>query len=256
MQTLARIGCGSRGVVYLIIGALAAMSALGLGGGTEGSKGALRTLMAQPFGTVLVAAMAAGLLAFFLWRVAQAALDADRHGREAKGVVVRTALMISGLIYLGLAFTALSLVVGWGSGDDEQGAKEWTALLLAQPFGGWAVAAAGAAVVAAGLAIGFRGAKGSFTRRLALDEAARRWVEPLGRYGLVARGVVLVVIGGFLARAAWQADSDNARGLAGALDAVRAQPYGAWLFAAVAAGLLAFGVFGLAQARYRSVTGP
>ena len=257
VQTLARVGYGSRGAVYLIVGGLAAASAVGAGGGATGGKGAIEALLSQPFGTALVAATAAGLLAFCLWRLLQAALDADRHGVEPKGLAIRAALLVSGLIYLGLMLSALGLLLGWGGGGGEdREAKEWTAWLLAQPFGRWATGGAGAAVVIAGIVIAVRGWNGAFCGRLALDGASRKWVEPLGRYGLIARGVVLAVIGGFLVAAAWRADADEARGLAGALEALRAQPYGGALFALVALGLLAFGFYGLAQARYRKVVRP
>jgi hypothetical protein len=257
VQALARLGYGARGAVYLIVGGLAAASALGAGGRPTGGKGAIETLLGQPFGVALVAATATGLFAFCLWRLLQAVLDADRHGATAKGLVIRAALLVSGLIYLGLMLSALGLLLGWGGGGGEdREAKEWTAWLLAQPFGRWAVGVVGAAVAIAGAAIAARGWKGAFRRRLALDATSRKWVEPLGRYGLTARGAVLAVIGGFLISAAWRADPDEARGLAGALEALRAQPYGGALFAFVALGLLAFGFYGLAQALYRKVVGP
>ena len=257
MQTVARVGYGARGVVYLIVGGLAAASAFGLGGGTTGGKGAIETLLSQRFGAALVAATAVGLLAFCVWRLLQAGLDADRHGTDPKGLTVRAALLVSGLLYLGLMLSAAGLLLGWGAGGggEDRETKEWTAWLLAQPFGRWAVGAAGAAVVVAGVAIAVRGWNGAFCGRLALDATSRRWVEPLGRYGLIARGVVLVIIGGFLAAAAWRANAEEARGLGGALDALRAQPYGGILFAVTALGLLAFGFYGLAQARYRRVVG-
>jgi hypothetical protein len=79
---------------------------------------------------------------------------------------------------------------------------------------------------------------------------------PLGRLGFAARGVIFVVIGGFLVLAALRSSSSQVRGLGGALEALEAQPYGWALLAVTAAGLIAFGLFGLVQARYRRIDAP
>lgn len=81
----------------------------------------------------------------------------------------------------------------------------------------------------------------------------RGWAVHVSRFGIAARGVVFAVVGGFLVAAAVRADPGEARGLGGALAALRDQPYGPWLFAAAALGLMAFGVYGLLLARYRQV---
>lgn len=45
-----------------------------------------------------------GLLAFSAWRVLQATRDVDHHGKELKGVVIRTGLFAGGLVNAALAF--------------------------------------------------------------------------------------------------------------------------------------------------------
>lgn len=57
--------------------------------------------------------------------------------------------------------------------------------------------------------------------------------------------------GYFIARAAVDRVPREARGPAGALHSMRELPYGNLCLAAVAAGLVAFGVYGLFQARWR-----
>jgi hypothetical protein len=74
--------------------------------------------------------------------------------------------------------------------------------------------------------------------------------------GFMARGVVFILIGGFLIVAAWYSSSQEAIGLGGALAKLGSQPYGQVLLGITAAGLLAFGVFGLVQARYRRIDAP
>lgn len=255
LERLARYGYGARGTVYVLVGGLALLAAFG-GGRPGDSHDALRTVLVGPFGIVLVGLIALGLLAFALWRAVEAVTDADRRGTSLKGLTTRGAHLVSALLYLGLAGTAASLCLGLGFGGGD-GVHDGTAWLLAKPMGRWLVALVGLAV--AGTAVGYlaRAWKGDTTARLALDgEARRRWAEPTGRFGYAARGVAFLIIGGFLAAAAWHQSSAEAKGLGDAFVLLRSQPYGMVLLALVAAGHMAFGAFGLIQARYRHIDTP
>jgi hypothetical protein len=254
----ARLGFGARGVVMLLVGGLAVLGAFGQGGGTTGSKGALQSLMDEPFGIALVALIALGLLCFGVWRFIQAAADPDGDGSDAKGLAKRGGYVVSGVIYTGLALFAAGLVIGRGfsSSSDEGAAQDWTAWLMSQPAGVWLVGLVGVAVFVAGLVMIWTGWKASFRRHLECDARTARWVIPLGRVGHAARGVVFCVIGIFLLIAAWQADPSEAKGLGGALASLQQQPFGWAVFTLTALGLAAFGIYGLAEARYRRVRVP
>ena len=54
VKRFARLGYAAKGLIYILVGALATMAAFGYGGRTDGSRGALHTLLGQPFGRVLV----------------------------------------------------------------------------------------------------------------------------------------------------------------------------------------------------------
>lgn len=257
MEMLARLGFGARGLVYVVVGGLAALAAIGEGGGTGGSKSALAVLLGQPFGAVIVGALALGLFAFALWRIVDALSDADRHGSDPKGLAVRGGHLLSGAAYFGLALAAIGMAVGRRSGGSEDAAaRSWTAWLLAQPFGRWLVAAIALAVIGTGIGYAWRAWRGKVTERLSLPSAHAGWATAMGRFGFAARGVVFALIGGFLMMAAWRARSGEVKGLGGALELLREQPYGAALLLVVALGLASFGAFGLVQARYRHVDPP
>jgi hypothetical protein len=53
-EWLARAGYAAEGCVYVIMGGLAVLAALGAGGRVTGAKGALVALLSQPFGFVLL----------------------------------------------------------------------------------------------------------------------------------------------------------------------------------------------------------
>lgn len=257
LELLARIGFAARGVVYCLVGGLAALAAFGAGGGVGGGKSALRSVLEQPFGAVLLLAIGAGLVCFAAWRVIGAAFDADSRGRSAKARATRALQAISGVVYLGLAATAANLALGRGGGGaEDQMAQDWTEWLMAQPAGAWLVGAIGLGLVGGGFGYGWKAWKGDVMRRLAPPPGATDWVRHVGRAGYAARALTFVIIGGFVVTAALHADSDEVRGLGGALQALRAQPYGWALLFVTAAGLFAFGFFGLVQARYRRIDAP
>jgi len=96
--------------------------------------------------------------------------------------------------------------------------------------------------------------RASFARKLREDTMGhqqQQLVTVAGRLGYCARGVVFGLIGTFLVVAGVQSRPDQARGLGGALASLAGQPFGPWLLALVAVGLVGYGVYMLLAARYR-----
>ncbi|MEX2494769.1 MAG: DUF1206 domain-containing protein [Woeseia sp.] len=253
---LARAGYAARGVVYVIVGSMAALAALGPGGETPDSEGALVQVLGAPFGKFLLVTIAAGLLCYACWRAVQALLDADSHGTDAKGLAIRSGLLVSAITHLGLTFVALGLVFGLGSGGSGSSSQEWTARLMSESYGSWLVAAVGLVVMATGIAHGIKAWRADFARRFSMSGDERSLMLPISRFGLFARGAVFLIIGGFFAVAAIQQDPNEARGLSGALQALHSQPYGWILLGIVSLGLLAFGLYSIIESIYRRIGMP
>ena len=259
MEKLARAGYLTKGVVYAIIGVLAFQAAIGSGGQTSGSRGAIRQIAEQPFGQVLLILTAIGLLGYAVWRFIQAIKDPEGKGSDGEGIAKRVGYAISGAIYAFLAFYAASIVFGWstGSSGGSGGGKEaWTAQLLAQPFGQWLVGLVGAIVIGVGVYQIYKAVKAKFMDHLKTGEMSqteRTWAERAGRFGLSARGVIFGIAGVFLIVAAIQSDPSETRGLGGVLQTLSEQPYGPWLLGVVALGLIAYAVHCAVQSRYRKV---
>ncbi|XHX79114.1 MAG: DUF1206 domain-containing protein [Stenomitos frigidus ULC029] len=255
MERFARLGFAAKGLVYTLVGLLAAQAAFGRGGKKTGTQGALQTLVTQPFGQVLLSLVAIGLLGYALWRLVEAVADPEQKGTDLKGLLQRCSYAGNGLIYASLALTAVQIVLGTSSRNGNA-SQDWTARMLAQPFGQWLVGTIGALVIGLGFYQFYVAYKATFRQKLKLHEMSeteQTWTVRLGRLGLAARGIVFVVIGFFLIQAARQSNPKHVQGLGGALEALAQQPYGAWVLGMVAIGLIAYGLYYLVQARYRQI---
>jgi hypothetical protein len=256
IERLARFGYAAKGVVYVLIGSLAAYGAFkGTGDSATDSRGALTQVVHQPYGRTMLGVVAAGLAAYALWRVVQALRDTEDKGTSWKGLSIRTGYACIGVVYLGLSYSAVQLILGHGAGKgSDETTKGWTAFALMFPLGQLFVGLVGLGVIGFGLWQCYKAFTAKFRRkwkRHEMSEQARSLATRAGQVGLVARGIVFGIIGLFLIQAAWWARAEEARGLSGALRALEQQPYGPYVLGAVALGLVAYGLYMFVEARYR-----
>lgn len=256
IERLARFGYISKGIVYAIVGLLAAQAAFGSGGKMTDTEGALQEIVNQPFGEFLLALVAIGLIGYVILRFVQAINDPENKGTDAKGLIQRLGYVINGLVYAGIALSAVQIVLGSNNSDNSNSRQDWTAKLLSQPFGQWLVGAVGAFVIGLGFYQFYQAFSSKFLRNLnfnELDDSERKLVIGISRFGLVARGIVFCITGWFFIQAATQSDASQAGGLGEVLQTLAQQPLGPWLLGIVALGLVAYGVYMVIQARYRQV---
>lgn len=255
IELLARFGYAAKGLLYLIVGLLAMPVALGIGSNATGTSDALEIIVTQPFGKLLLSAIALGLVGYALWRFIQAFIDPEHRGTDAKRVVQRLGYTLSSVSYAGLAFTAVQFVVGSGS-NDSNWRQDWTARLLAQPFGQWLVGIVGVLVLGVGVSYLYTAFTAKFRERLHLAQmstAQVKWATRIGRFGIAARGIAFGVIGLLLIQAALQSDADEAQGLGGALQTLAEEPLGRGILGAISVGLVAYAMHMLVLARYRQI---
>jgi uncharacterized membrane protein YidH (DUF202 family) len=255
IERLARYGYAAKGVVYVLVGSLAALGAFKEDEGPTDSRGALTQVVYQPYGRVMLCVVAVGLAGYALWRVTQALRDTEEKGTSWKGLAVRAGYACIGVVYGGLGYSTVRLILGHGAGKgSDETTKGWTAFALSFPLGRWLVALVGLGVVGFGLWQCYKAFTAKFRhkwKRHEMSEHARTLAMRAGQVGLVARGIVFGIIGLFLIQAAWRARAEEARGLGGALRALEQQPYGPYVLGAVALGLVAYGLYMFVEARYR-----
>jgi hypothetical protein len=258
---LARTGLVAKGVSYGLVGVLAVALALGAGGQATSRQGALEKLAANGFGKVVLVLLAIGFAAYAIWRFVQAVAEREDPG-EAKGAAKKWAKRAGyvgrGLIYAALTASTVKILLGSGGGQSQTGkAHKTTAMVLSWPAGTWLVGIAGAVIVGVGLWNLYRGVARKFEDRWRtgeMGEQARKWGARVGLVGHVARAVVFSLIGIFLVKAAIDYNPKDAIGLDGALRKLADAGYGPYLLGLTAAGLVAYGLYCLVDARYRDVS--
>jgi hypothetical protein len=250
---LGRAGYAAKGVVFVVIGALAAGAAIGTGGKTTDSRGALDTIGDGPMGTIALIAIGVGLLGYMAWRLVSAATDAEGKGDEPTSVALRAAQAGRGIVYGMLGVQALRGIDG-ASGSQDGAARHWTARLLGMPLGPTLVICTGIGVLGYAAYQIYRAFSDRAKRHLDLAEAGptgAKWIVRFGRFGIAARAVVFAMIGVFLIRAGLHEDSGEAGGIAASLRALGGTSHGRIVLSVVAFGLIAYGIYQLATARYR-----
>ncbi len=258
---LARLGFCARGLVYSIVGVIALRVAWASGRtGTDASKdGALREIAERPLGGVLLTVLAVGLAGYILWRASEAAWGKRDEDDETKRSAKRALSAVKALLYTAFLVSTVQFIAGGpsqaSSNSDEQ-EQAATAGILDLPAGPLLVGAAGLGVIAAGGYVAYRGLAQKYEKRLDTSEmgsVAGPIVDVLGVVGHAARGLVFGVAGFLLIKAASDHNPDEAKGLDGTLKVIAQQAYGQVLLTVTAIGVIAYGLYSFAEARYRQL---
>lgn len=255
IENLARLGYASKALIYGIVGTLAVMAALNRGGQITDTSGALKVVLAQPFGRILLLVLACGLCGYAIWRLLDAIRDPDRHGAGAKGIVVRVGNVVRGSIYGMLGVEAFRLFQGLGGSEGDE-AKIWTARILDVPFGEVLIGLVGIIVALYGVSQIVDAVRGKHDASLdlsAIPSNARAAVTAISRFGVGARGGIIATIGVLLAKAALEHDPGEAAGSRESTLELAAVADGRWLLALIAAGLLAYALDQVVHARCRRI---
>ncbi|GAA4447394.1 DUF1206 domain-containing protein [Nibrella saemangeumensis] len=256
VQRFARFGLTAKGIVYCLVGILAFMAAFELGGNSEqnlNKQGIFQFILEQPFGQVLLALVAVGLICYALWRLTQAFMDTERKGTDAKGIARRIGYAFSGLVYGTLAFYAVKMVLGSSSGSGGGNSRQTLARkLLEQPFGQWLAGAVALGIIGIGIYQIYRAYSGKYLKKIQssrLPTDKQHLLIQTGKVGYTARGIVWGIIGFLFMKAAINANAQEAGGSSSAFAFLENSSYGSFLLGAVAIGLLCYGIFMFVRAK-------
>jgi hypothetical protein len=196
------------------------------------------------------------LFALALWRLLCALMGDPVEGSEPKD---RLKYAVLGVIYLLLAITTLGITIAnWTGSEDaagsqesgDEGSQQAASTLFEWPAGRWLVGILGVAVIGyAGYNLHKQVIKKKFAERFDADEGS--WVIRLGQIGYTAQSLVYAVIGYFFIQAAIAFKSSTAKGPSGALMELADTTWGKVMLWFIAIGLFAYGIFCIAEAKYR-----
>jgi hypothetical protein len=255
IKNYAKVGYLSKGIVYILVGSLTAMTAIGIGGEKASNTDAMLQINSLPGGGFLLILLGLGLAGYSLLRLIQAIRDTENEGKEAKGIGKRIAYAFSGLVYASFAFISFKIAIGQKN-SSSGGSKEKMAVaeLLQKPFGKWIAIAIGLVMIGNGLYQIMKAYKGSFMKDInGLPGDQYRTLKKAGRAGFTARGIVFSIIGFLFVKAAWYNNPSSAEGTEGAFTFLQTSPFGSYLLGIVALGLVCYGLFMFVQAKYSNI---
>ncbi len=249
VEVLARLGLASRGLVWLVLGALA-FTLIGGGSAQADQSGALEALSDTPLGGSLLVVLAVGFAGYALWLLLSAAVG--HRGDEHRGAA-RAKSGLKGLVYLALCVSTVSFLLRGGGGAST---SSRTADVMSYTGGRTLVGLVGAVLIGIGLylvAKGVRRKHAECLEQYRIPRSLRRPAIVVGAVGYVGRGFTLGLVGAFLLRAAIRFDAKEAKGLDAALQAVVERPYGRILLSLMVIGVLAYALWSFIEAAYRDI---
>jgi hypothetical protein len=259
IKSLARLGFYSKGFLFIVIGILAILLVIGLDGGKlADATGALSTVAHRPYGKVFLIIFIAGAVGHGVWNILRGAADVDEAGNKWQGIVKRGIQIGIGIFYLGLAVSALEIVLAARVVEANSQAEEtFISVALAVPlFGTLFLVALGLSVIGAGFHECYSGVTGKFRENYRLWKITGfhlKVINVLGILSFTARALLLVLMGYFFIRAAFYNTAGGAIGMDAALLTLLKSSYGRIVVLLTAVGLVCHGVLAFYEAKYRRI---
>jgi len=258
LEILERAGYVFRGVLYVVMGALALGLAAGVGGTATDPSGSLVIITPGLAGKVLLGAVVIGLGAYAIWGFVRAIFDPLNRGDRASGIAQRLGFAWSGFAYSGIVLFALQLLAGQPKSPHQDALQTNIGHLLGMPAG--QVVVVGIGVIALGVGIGqfatgWRAPFKQDMKRTEMKKDEKKIVDALGRLGMFSRGVTFSLIGWFLIQGGLHHDPSQVHGYGGAFVYLLGEPFGRVTLGIVALGFIALGLHSFACARWIRMLG-
>ena len=246
-ERLGRLGLVARGITYALIGVLALQMAFGDAAQAANQKGAFHAVASQPLGEVILWVIAIGLFGYAVWQLIGIGRAEDDKALKRWGK--RVVHLMKAIVYLAFAWTAASIALSAGTTSTTSATSD----IMKEDGGQLLIGLVGLVIVIVGFALFWKGWTTDFEKELRVEEmrpTTYSAIRALGRVGYVARGIVFALFGVLVIYAAVTFSPEAASGVDEALQEVAQAPAGPVLLTLVALGLIAFGAYSCAAAKY------
>ncbi len=250
IKTVAHIGYTAKGVVYALTGILALMAAFNLGGQKAGKLQIIEFLENQAFGKIILGLLGIGLACYAFWRCIQSLQDPEGIGNDTKGIIKRISFFISGAVYMALGIYAIVEIF-------KEQSSGGSGMPIDGPTGKYILLIIGIGLGIKSIYQFIKAIKGDFLKKFNLSAMSNSkkvsWIKKIGYAGLISRGIVVGIIAYSFIKAGMNLSSSTAvKGTKEAFSFLEQSTSGPWLFALVSIGLLCYGIYMFAMAKYRS----
>ena len=255
LHILARFGCFSFAIIYIMVGVVALLSLMRLknGGADEGS---ILTFLKQiPFGVVVIWIIMVGILCFVTWRFVEVFTDPYGYGNKFNGIVKRTGIALGTIADILIAFSALQALLGKSQAKlngQPVGERKMVSEIFQWNHGHWVVGLMGAVVFVTAVLQFVYVIRKDYKERLnvgRLAEWKKKGINILAWSGYAARGIIVGIIAFFLVRSAIRADPQDIVNTDKAFNFLGEQ-VGHPAFVLVALGTIAYGWFMVVMGLY------
>ncbi|BBH63651.1 hypothetical protein ACTI_03360 [Actinoplanes sp. OR16] len=254
LEYLARGGFIGYGIIHLLFAWIAFQVAFAGSGQDSDQSGALQELAGHSYGKTLLVIIAIGLGAMAIWQAFEAVIG-ESGPRNRTAMAERVLSGARALLYTYLGWTAVKVVQGSNASMGDNNAS-MTAGAMDSTGGRWLVGLIGLVVLGIGIGMAYYGFKRKFVKHLNTGEMpanSRESIIKLGMAGYMSKGAAYAIAGLLVVVAAVNYDPEKARGLDAALKTLAGYSWGVWVLALIGAGIACFGVYCIAQAKYRKI---
>jgi hypothetical protein len=250
IENVARVGYIAKGLVYLLIGILTFLYSVRAGGDLAGKSDIFTWVLARPFGRILLMLIGAGLACYAAWRWLYAFRNHEKKtiNKFRKGIAIGS----SALTYTSVSLSAFLLAAG-KSDSGHQGNQKLAEWLITKPFGIFLIYLAAAILTGKAVYQLYQVVSGKYKKHLTgLKQNVRSWLFPSCAFGIVARGIVLGILGYFLFNAGRSGNPKQAKGTEAAFRFIDVN-YGEIILSGMALGIALYGIYMLLRARYERI---
>ncbi|WP_256010654.1 DUF1206 domain-containing protein [Desertivirga xinjiangensis] len=258
IRPVAKTGLFAKGIVYCLIGLLALMSAFQINGQAAGKSdkaGSIQFLLEMSGGKIVLLFISIGLLAYSVWRFLQTFLDTEHKGSRPKGIAKRFGYFFSGLTYLSICFLTVKAIIE-GSSDSGGSSNSQIQSLMKHPLGMWVMVVIGLIFTGIGVYQIWYGSSEKYRNHVDVQKLSQKASFSLlraGKAGYISRGIVWLIVSFLFLKAAYQHNASEAGGTGSAFSFVQEGPFGTYLLAALALGLICYGVMNFIRAAFENL---